>query len=394
MASVELKKGIYWVGVKNPELRVFDIIMTTKMGTTYNSYLIVDEKITLVDTVKDGYQEEFLNNIKSIIGDRNIDYLIVQHTEPDHSGSLRKILEAYKDIVVYASKPALINIKEITNMNFNSVEAKEDLCIGERTLKFISAPFLHWPDTIFTYSEKDEVLFTCDAFGCHYCDKNSIFNDEVGDFSEEFKYYYDVIMGPFKKYVLSAIDKIKDLKFDMICTSHGPVLRRDINKYIDMYEKWSREGIYEEEKSAVVAYVSAYGYTKTIAENIAKGLKDNGAKVYLYDISETDLSEVVDKIERAKALIVGSPTINQDAVKPVWDLLSLICPITNRGKLGVAFGSYGWSGEAIPMLTDRLKGLKFNTELEALKVKFKPSEEDIQRAIELGKTIANKIWIT
>lgn len=391
MSAVELKKGVYWVGVKNPELRVFDIIMTTKKGTTYNSYLIVDEKITLIDTVKDGYQDEFLKNIKSIIGDRKIDYLVVHHTEPDHSGSLRKIFETYEDIVVYASKPALINIREITNMNFNGVEAKEELNIGDRTLKFISAPFLHWPDTIFTYSEKDKILFTCDAFGCHYCDENSIFNDEVGDFSDEFRYYYDVIMGPFKKYVVSAIEKIKNIDFDMVCTSHGPVLRRDVNEYIDLYEKWSREGIYEEEKSAVVAYVSAYGYTKQIAEAITNGLKENGVNVYLYDISESNLSEIVDKIERSKALLVGSPTINQDAVKPVWDLLSLICPINNRGKIATAFGSYGWSGEAVPMLIDRLKGLKFNTEIEGLKVKFKPSEDDLIKAKELGNMIANRI---
>lgn len=391
MGAVELKKGVYWVGVRNPELRVFDIIMTTEKGTTYNSYLIVDEKITLVDTVKDGYQDEFLSNIRSIIGDRKIDYLVVQHTEPDHSGSLRKIFETYSDIVVYASKPALINIKEITNMDFNGVEAKDELNIGERTLKFISAPFLHWPDTIFTYSEHDKVLFTCDGFGCHYCDEKSIFNDEVGDFSYEFEYYYDVIMGPFKKYVLSAIDKIKNIEFDMICTSHGPVLRKDIQHFIKKYEEWSKAGIYQEEKSAVIAYVSAYGYTKEIAENIKHGLEENGANVYLYDISESDISEIVEKIERAKALIVGSPTINQDAVKPVWDLLSLVCPINNRGKIGVAFGSYGWSGEAVPMLTDRLKGLKFCIDIEPLKVKFKPSDDDIKKARELGKLIADRI---
>lgn len=365
--------------------------MTTEKGTTYNSYLIVDEKITLVDTVKDGYQDEFLNNIRSIIGDRKIDYLVVQHTEPDHSGSLKRIFEEYKDIVVYASKPALINIKEITNMDFNGVEAKGDLKIGERTLNFISAPFLHWPDTIFTYSEIDKILFTCDGFGCHYCHDTSIFNDEVGDFLYEFEYYYDVIMGPFKKYVLSALDKIKGLDFDMICTSHGPVLRTNIQYYIKKYEEWSKAGIYQEEKSAVIAYVSAYGYTKAIAESISDGLKENGAKVYMYDISESDLNEIVEAIERSKALIVGSSTINQDAVKPVWDLLSLVCPITNKGKLATAFGSFGWSGEAVPLMIDRLKGLKFNTEIEPLKVKFKPSDEDIENARQLGKTIADKI---
>lgn len=393
MNSIEIKKDVHWIGVKNPELRVFDIIMTTEKGTTYNSYLIVDEKIVLIDTVKDGYFEEYMTKIKDIIGDNPIDYLVVQHTEPDHSGSIRGIIDQYKDIVVIGSKAAQMYIRQIANREFNALEAKEDLNIGKRTLKFISAPFLHWPDTIFTYSEHDNILFTCDAFGCHYCDdKGEMFNDKVGDFSEQFKYYYEVIMGPFKKHVISAIEKIRPFKIDTILTSHGPMLRDNPWKFVELYEEWSRAGLnIVEDKYALVLYVSAYGYTKDLAYAISEGIKEVGSKVDVLDISEYGENEIADKIERAKAIAVGSPTINQDAVKPVWDVLSHVSPITNRGKLAVAFGSFGWSGEAVQLITDRLKGLKFKAMEPGLKVSFKPSEEDIEKAKELGRQIGKEI---
>ncbi|SKA89490.1 Flavorubredoxin [Caloramator quimbayensis] len=387
----ELKKDVYYVGVKNPELRVFDIIMETKSGTTYNSYLIVDEKIVLIDCAKDGYFDEFISNIKSIIGDRQIDYVVVNHTEPDHSGCLGKILETYTDAVVYASKSALINIRQIINKDFIGEEAKGELSIGKRTLKFISAPFLHWPDTIFTYSEYDNILFSCDAFGCHYCD-NSIFNDEVGDFSEEFKYYFEVIMGPFKKHVLSAIEKIKPLKIDIIAPSHGPIHRNNPLKYVALYENWSKPVLnLAAGKNASVLYVSAYGYTKMIAQSIAEGLKEAGAEVKTIDVSEMDINRVIDIIDDSKFIAVGSPTINQDALKPIWDMLSLTSPIINRGKLAFVFGSYGWSGEAVPMIEERLKGLKFKIFEEGFKVQFKPTKEDLEKAKNIGKRAGEAI---
>lgn len=388
MDNIEIKKGVYWVGVKNPELKVFDIVMTTKRGTTYNSYLIVDEKIVLVDTVKDGYYDEFKKKIKDIIGDRPIDYIVVQHTEPDHSGSLVRVLEEYKDAVVVASKSAIMNAKNIANREFNSIEAKNELNIGKRTLKFISAPFLHWPDTIYTYDIEDRILFTCDSFGCHYSDEG-IYNDTVGDFMDEFRYYFDVIMGPFKKHVLNAIEKIKPLEIEVIAPSHGPILREAPWKYVDIYKDWSK-CILEipENNYAVVMYVSAYGYTKQIGEAIAEGLKEAGVNVDAFDITEINMEKIIEKVEKAKALIIGSPTINQDAVKPVWDVLSLVSPITNRGKTAMAFGSYGWSGEAVPMLTERMKSLKLKVIEPGIKVAFKPTCEDLEAAKQKGIEIA------
>jgi flavorubredoxin len=391
MNAVELKKNVYWVGVKDHNLKVFDIVMPTGKGTTYNSYLIVDEKIALIDTVKDGFYDDFKSKIKEIIGDKKIDYLIVNHTEPDHSGCAERILNDYEGIEVVASKAALLNLKNITNRDFKGIEAKGELNLGKRTLKFISAPLLHWPDTIFTFDEYDKILFTCDAFGSHYCG-DSIFNDENEDFSYYFKYYYDGIMSPFKKNIISAVEKIKPLNFDMIAVSHGPVLRKNPMSYVNKYYEWSNEGLNTYGSNyAVVYYVSAYGYTKSLANAIAEGIKEAGAKVDVYDISSSNMPELVSKMDKAKALAIGSSTINQDAVKPVWDFLSMVSPITNRGKIAFAFGSYGWSGEAVGMLTERLKSLKFKVIEPGMKVCFKPTEKDLKNAKEYGLKIGRAI---
>ncbi|MCM0648469.1 FprA family A-type flavoprotein [Clostridium swellfunianum] len=381
MGSVKLKDNIYWVGVCNPELRVFDIIMETKKGTTYNSYLIVDEKVAVIDTVKDGYYEEFIANIKEVIGERKIDYIVVQHTELDHSGSLARIIKDYPEAVVVGSKAAIMYSKQITNFNFNSQEFKEPVSLGETTLKFISAPNLHWPDTIFTYVEDKNILFTCDFMGCHYCPAGNIL-DIVGDeYFDEMKYYFDVIMGPFKRFVISALEKIDGLDYNMVAPSHGPVHVDDIEKYQNLYRAWATQDI-PKEKQVAILYVSAYGNTERMAKYLSEKLSEIHIKAEAHEITSMRLEGVVDLIERSSGIIMGSPTINQDAVKPVWDVLSLVCAITNRGKAAGAFGSYGWSGESVQMMTDRLKSLKFKTVDQGFRFNFVPNEEDFKNADE------------
>lgn len=382
MSVEKLKENIYWVGVKNPELRVFDIIMSTKKGTTYNAYLIDDEKVAIIDTVKNGYFDEFLCNIKSIIGDRKVDYIIVQHTELDHSGSLIQLLKEYPEATVIGSRAALIYSKQIVNRDFKSQDASGELSLGKTKLKFISAPNLHWPDTIFTYIPEREMLFTCDFTGCHYSPEGSIKDNCGDDYFEEMKYYFDVIMGPFKKFVIMALDRIKDLNFDMIAPSHGPIHIEDADRYLELYRQWAKiENT--EEKNVQIFYVSAYGNTENMAKYIADKINEKGIKAEAHEITTMPMEEIVSRVEKSNGLMVGSPTINQDAVKPVWDLLSSVCPITNRGKAAAAFGSYGWSGEGVPMMMDRLSSLKFKTVNTPLKFNFVPSEEDYKRADEL-----------
>ena len=388
MAVEKLKDNIYWVGVKNPELKVFDIIMETKKGTTYNSYLIDDDKVAIIDTVKNGYFDEFKENIKSIIGERKVDYIIVQHTELDHSGSLAQLIKTYPEAKIIASRAANIYIKDIINSDFNSEEVPKELSLGKTTLKFIQAPNLHWPDTMFTYAQQSNVLFTCDFLGCHFCPKGRITDKCTDDYFEEMKHYFDVIMGPFKKFVIMGLNKINDLTIDIAAPSHGPIHIGDVGTYIDLYKKWSLLSI-PKEKNIQIFYISAYGNTEEMGRYIADKINEKGIKAEIHEITSMKPDEITSLIEGANGIIIGSPTINQDAVKPVWDVLSTVCAITNRGKTAAAFGSYGWSGEGVPMITARLKSLKFKVLEEGLKFKFVPSEEDFKRADEFVDEFLN-----
>lgn len=391
MKAVPVRGGIYWVGARNPDLRVFDIVMRTENGTTYNSYLIGADKVALVETVKKGFEDELLSRVGSVISPEKIDYIVVNHTEPDHSGALGVLLERMPKAVVVASKVAVRFLKEMLNRDFPHITVGDGdrLDLGGKTLSFISAPFLHWPDSMFTYLPEDRVLFTCDAFGCHYCGKD-IFNDLTGDISEAYRYYYNMIMSPFSSYVAEAVKKISHLEFDILAPSHGPVLRDNPREYVQRYRQWS-EKTPRSGKSIVVAYLSAYGNTKKLALAIAEGVEQAGAAASLIEITSADPAEAAGIINGADGLLVGSPTINRDAVYPVWELLGHISPVVNQGKPAAAFGSYGWSGEAVKLVEQRLSGLQFKVFLPGLKVNFTPDERTINEAREFGRSFAGQL---
>jgi NADH oxidase (H2O-forming) len=383
MESIRIKDNLYWIGARDPELRVFDVIMKTEFGTTYNSYLIKGEKNILIETVKIGFYTEYAKAIEQLLGGEKIDYIICNHTEPDHSGALRNLMTKYPNAEVICTKPAYMYLKAMLNQDLKcrTVSDGEVIELGGRKFKFILAPFLHWPDTMFTYLEDEKALFSGDFLGCHYCPKETkIFNDELGDFSEAFSYYFDVIMGPFKEHVLKALDKIKGMSIDIVCPTHGPILKENIESYTNKYRDWSKGAVIKKDKKYVlIAYVSAYHFTRTIAEKLyEKMIENNVVDVEIIDISEYDLMAVKRKIEYADALLIGSPTFNQDALKPVWDALSVVCPINVRGKLAAAFGSYGWSGEAVKMIEERLRSLKFKVVESGLRFNFTPSDEDLE----------------
>ena len=381
MVQEKLKDKIYWVGVKDPDLKVFDIIMETKKGTTYNSYVINDEKVAVIDTVKNGFYEEFKENLVSVIGNRDVDYVIVQHTELDHSGTLIKLINDYPNAKIVGTKAAITYLKNILNRDFDYIEAREEINLGEVTLKFITAPNLHWPDTMFTYIKERSLLFTCDFTGSHYCPEGTITSSLDEDYFVEMKYYFDCIMGPFKRFVLMGLDKIKNLEIDCIATSHGPVHMRNIEKILELYREWATEEPIDNKKVEIF-YISAYGNTEEMANFLKRKVEEKGYKAGITEITSSSLEECVSKIEKAKGFMIGSPTINQDAVKPSWDLLSVVNPIINRGKAALAFGSFGWSGEGVKMLTSRLKDLKFKVVDPGISFCFVPSEEDYKDAEE------------
>ncbi|WAM30536.1 FprA family A-type flavoprotein [Caldicellulosiruptor naganoensis] len=396
---LKLKDNVYSVGVQNPDLRIFDIIMYTKYGTTYNSYLVIgSEKVALIENVKDKFFEKFLSNIKEIIDPAQIDYLIINHTEPDHSGSIGKLLEVNPKIKIFGSNSAIRFLKKISNKEFDYqvVNDGDQISLGNKTLRFISAPFLHWPDSIYTYLVEDSILFTCDSFGCHYStenlDINWVMDNDKEGFMDAYKYYYDVIMSPFKNYVLQAIEKIKDLKIDIIATGHGPILTNYKDELIGLYKSWSEDLLKKPEKPyVVIVYVSAYGYTKMLAQKIFEAIEKSGINVMLYNAIEHKIEDILEKIYRAKGVLFGSPTINSDALLPIYEILIRLNPIVHGGKIAAAFGSYGWSGEAVPNIETRLKQLRFKVVEPGLKVNFKPNEEELKKAYEFGILFAEKI---
>lgn len=389
MDYINLKENIYWIGVKDPDLRVFDIIMKTEYGTTYNSYLINDEKVAIIDAVKEGFFDEFLVNVKEIIGNKKVDYIISQHTELDHSGTIAKLHEIYPEAKIIASKAGSVYLKDIINKDLDIMIIPEELSLGKTTLRFIPAPNLHWPDTFFTYATEQKVLFSCDFLGCHYCPKHDVTHAYEENYDKEVEYYFNVIMAPFKKFVLSGLDKIKNLELEMVCTSHGPIhTGENICKSMETYRRLASTAA-PKDKTAVVLYISAYGNTEIMARYINDKLNEKGIESTLHEITTFGVNESISAIEGVKGVIFGSPTINQDAVKPVWDVLSEVSAITNRGKIASAFGSYGWSGEGMQLMIDRLKGLKFNV-VDGFKFKFVPNEDEYKMADEFVERFISK----
>lgn len=389
MGTVKIAEGVHLVGVLDPDLKVFDIIMHLEHGTTYNSYLIQGEKTAVVDAVRDGFYEEFLANIKSLTDPAKIDYIIVQHTEPDHSGAMIQLLQDAPEATVVCSPAGYNFLRQIVNQDFDYIIVKDGdtLDLGGKTLKFISAPLLHWPDTIFSYLVEDKVLFSCDAFGSHYCGE-SMFNDEVGDFFSDFEFYFTCIMGPFKARVLEAINKIRDLEIEAIAPSHGPVLRKDPWKYVDIYTRWctppEKEG-----KDLLITYASAYGYTKAIAEAIKEGAASvPGTRVYIRELGPESPAEAAQVLSCADGFLVGSPTIIGNIVEPVMEFLVHLNPIIHKGLKAGAFGSFGWSGEAVPMMIERMKTLKLAVVEPGLRINFKPTAQDLEEAKEFGREFA------
>ena len=394
MGALLAKENIWYVGTQDPNLRVFDIIMHSDWGTSYNAYLVKgSEKTALFETSKLEFFDEFLANVREVCDPASIDYIVVDHTEPDHSGSLEKLLALAPNATVLGSATALNFLKQIVNHEFacRAVTEKDTVDLGGMTLHFLSVPFLHWPDSMYTYIPEAKALFTCDSFGCHYADER-VFNDLIeGDFTEAYKYYFDNIIGPFKRpYMTNALKRVRALDVEFIGNGHGPVLRSDIGKYLDMYEEWCKPEV-RETKRVAIAYVSAYGYTKELAEHIAAGAREEGVDVQVFDLVTSDNAAAKAAVADSDGFLLGSPTLVGDALPPVYEMLIGLNPIIHKGKFAAAFGSYGWSGEAVPNLTARMQQLKLSMPLEGMRVRFKPTAEDLAKAEEYGRSFARAV---
>jgi len=393
---IDVTNDVKWIGILDYDIRTFDIVMHTEFGTSYNSYFINAEKKALVEVAKEKFSETYLKKLRAVTDPEEIQYIILDHTEPDHSGSLKLLLELAPKATVVGSGNAIRYLEDIVNRPFKSLVVKDGdtLDLGNKTLKFFSAPNLHWPDSMLTLLVEDKILFTCDIFGAHYCssDMFSVFDEK---YAESFRYYFDIIMKPFSRFMLKAIEKTRPLDIDFICPGHGPIHKENIKKALDLTEKYAEhymDIVSERNKmNILVAYVSAYGYTKDAAYLIAEGILETGeVTVDVTDIESISLEELEAKLIMCDGLLIGSPTINQNTLLPVYKLFSLINPIRDKGKLGGAFGSYGWSGESPNLILENLRLLKLKIFEETAAFKFSADKLKKENLKEFGRNFGQR----
>ncbi len=391
---LDINDDVKWIGILDYDIVTFDVVMETEHGTTYNSYFINADKKAIVETSKAKFWDTYLAKIKQVTDPAEIEYIILNHTEPDHSGNLEKLLELAPKAKVVGSRLAINYLKDFLGKTFNHLVVKDGdtLDLGNKTLRFIAAPNLHWPDTMYTYLEEDQYLFTCDSFGCHYCN-HKMYDDQVGEFEDAFKYYFDVILKPFSRFMLKAIEKIRPLKIKGILTGHGPLLLTQWQKWVDLSEQYAKEALMEPEKKRVfIPYVSAYHNTGLLAEKIAEGIKMSGDfEVEVADIETMPLGDIDERVAKSKGIIVGCPTINQNILLPVYKMFAVISPIRDKGKIAGSFGSYGWSGEALKLINANLENLKLDVLSDGVFIKFTPHETEFEQCINYGKAIGEKV---
>jgi flavorubredoxin len=291
------------------------------------------------------------------------------------------------------AKTAVKYVQNVANKEIDimPVSNKDVLDLGSKSLSFLTTPYCHWPDTMMTFLNEYNVLFPCDIMGAHFCDSR-MYNDTITrDFWPDFKYYFDFIMRPYRKNVGNAIKKVKELDVEIIAPSHGPILRSEVKKFIDAYDEWTRPRVANDPAKMLIYFAAAHGNTGIMAKKIAEGAASKGVDVEVFDALDINPQEHIDLIERADALLLGSPTINNNAVKPVWDVLNSLVTIDVKGKVAASFGSYGWSGDAVEQLDGRLRAMKFKVPYDGLKAVLVPDEDELRACFEFGAQIAESI---
>lgn len=392
--AVKLTENVYWVGAIDWELRDFHGY-ATRRGSTYNAYLVLADKVTLVDTVKAPFMSEMMSRIESVIDPSDIAYIISNHSEMDHSGCLPKTIDAVKPERVFASVMGAQALSDHFHMSYPIVPVKdgESLSLGNRSVLFVETRMLHWPDSMFTYLVDESLLFSQDGFGMHLA-TSSLFADENdrGVLDYEFAKYYANILLPLSPVVIKVLDKLESLGIRprVIAPDHGPIWRRpeDIQKAVALYRKWAEQ---KPARKALVVYDTMWQSTAMMARAIVDGLRMGGVETKLLPISGSDRSDVATELLDAGALLVGSPTINSTMFPTVADVLTYLKGLKPRNLIGAAFGSYGWAGGATKEVEAVLRDMKVELVSEALQVKYVPTEDDLRRCFNLGAQVAQRL---
>jgi flavorubredoxin len=390
MKAVEIKPNVYWVGGIDWNLRNFHGYITPR-GSTYNSYLIIDEKITLIDTVKHYLFDEMKTRIASIIDPTNIDVIVSNHVEMDHSGSLPKMLDIIPDATLVTSTRGERGLKKHyqSDWKYQVVDAGDSLNIGKRTLDFVPIPMVHWPDSMVTYSKYDKILFPNDAFGQHLATSER-FDDQIdwGILKEEAATYYANIVLPYGGQVQKALENVSTLDFDTIAPSHGIIWRKHIKDIVEYYSHWAKN---QTKPYAVIAYDTMWGSTEKIAFAIATGLEEEGISVRLRNIQHTPFSQIITDVLEAELIAIGSPTLNNNMLPTVGGFLTYLKGLRPKDRTGFVFGSYGWGGQAVKLMEDMLEGLSWDFPEESVNINYIPNETDLEKIKNKSKKLAKKI---
>lgn len=388
-----IAKDTYWVGKIDDREVPFHRLILGK-GTTYNAYLLKTEKPTVIDTVDMQFGREFVEYLSELINPEEIQYIIINHTEPDHSGGLAALAGRAPHATIVCTDPAVNELKEMYKLhsrNFLVVKDGDTLDIGGKTLKFKETPYLHTEETMITYCIEDKILYPCDIFSTHVA-SNTFFADEAGfDITEDFIGYYNAIIHPHRRYVRTLIQALEDLDVQMIAPSHGYILRKDIQKYIDLYATLSADTI--DDKKATIVYTSLRNNTKKVAESIKRILEENQIKVSIFNADKSEKSDILESIQDADAVFIGSSTKYADMIGNLEEVLKDLKEMNLEGKIATAFGSYGWSGEAIEVIQDYLHETNMNVQSTShvikttgmthvefpVRVRFSPNEEQLKK---------------
>ena len=391
--KVEIKPDIYWVGGIDWDIRDFHGYRIQR-GTTYNSYLIIDKKITLVDTVKHYLYEEMLSRIKEIVDPSKIDYIISNHVEMDHSGSIQKLLEVAHNAKIITSTRGEKGLKRHykKEWDFKVVKSGDTLNIGKRTLHFVHIPMVHWPDSMVTYIPTDKLLLPNDAFGQHIATSER-FDDEIdwGILKEEAAKYYANIVMPYGRQVEKALEELSGLEIDMIAPSHGIIWRSQIPKILGKYTKWARN---ETDDKALIIYDSMWGSTEKMAYKLMEGIEEAGIPVTMKNLKNNHISDIITDVISSRLVLLGSPTLNNTMLPTMGGFLTYLKGLKPNNRIGFVFGSYGWGGQAVGEIENILKDLSWDMPVESINLNFVPDEKELadvkKTGNKLGKYVKNK----
>ena len=388
MKPTKIADNIYDVGVIDWNIRDFHGYSTDK-GTSYNAYLIIDEKVALIDTVKAPFADQLIDNIAQIIDPRKIDMVISNHTEMDHSGALPRIMQQVgADKPLYCSKMGAKNLAQHfpNAWNYQPVKEGQEVSLGQRTLRFIETRMIHWPDSMFTYLLEDHILFSSDGFGQHYAGFDKFDDQADSDLMSQAKKYFANILLLYAPRILKLVEKVvaSGIQIDMICPDHGVIWRQNPGKIIEAYLKWSRQ---EPEQKALVVYDSMWKSTETMANAIAEGIASTGVNVKPIHIRSSHRSDIMTDVLDAAAVVVGSPTLNNQMFPTVADLLVYMKGLKPAKKIGGAFGSYGWSGESVKLVAAELAAMKFDMIAGGPRLQYVPDSAGIEACVEYGQRV-------